>query len=73
MMCQPHHFLSKFLIFRTFPAYHSYKLHSYKKKECRIDHHKYNLRVCQPDKKTFREEKHTNVRISALEPLMKLG
>ena len=33
MMCQPHHFLSKFLIFRTFPAYHSYKLHSYKKKE----------------------------------------
>ena len=31
-MCQPHHFLSKFLIFRTFPAYPSYKLHSYKKK-----------------------------------------
>ena len=34
MMCQPHHFLSKFLIFRTFPAYNSYKLQSYKKKEC---------------------------------------
>ena len=32
-MCQPHHFLSKFLIFRTFPAYPSYKLHSYKKKK----------------------------------------
>ena len=31
-MCQPGHFLSKFLIFRTFPAYPYYKLHSYKKK-----------------------------------------
>ena len=32
---------------------------------CRIDHHKYNLRVCQSDRKTFRAEKPINVRISA--------
>ena len=36
MMCQRRHFLSKFLIFRTFSAYHSYKLHSYKKKSVKV-------------------------------------
>ena len=31
-MCQPHHFLSKFLTCRSFPAYPSYILYSYKKR-----------------------------------------